>query len=56
MRKSIEMKSLELIRIFSDDELALECVNELILETGDKYWYNIRHYIEDLIRFKNKKH
>jgi len=53
-KPSVESKALELLHTFGDDELALKCVNELIIATGAKYWYEVNTYIKDVIEFRNK--
>ena len=40
------------LKIQPYDELALKCVNELILATGAKYWYEVKAYIEDIEKFR----
>jgi orotidine-5'-phosphate decarboxylase len=53
--KSHEVKALELLQIFGDDELALKCVNELVITTGAKYWYKVQAYIEEIKVFRQTK-
>lgn len=37
-----------LLELFNGDEAnTLKCINELIRETGSKYWYDVRREVRD---------
>jgi hypothetical protein len=49
MRTPPEERALELIEKFGTPEVALLCVDELIMSSGAKYWYTVKSIINKII-------